>query len=143
MPNSNLIWVLQKQYEEVNTTFRSSWDLYITFYTVFLTFDIAAMAFIIGDKDKSEPMLAHRPLIVSVFLLQTLLTAITSAFMAVFSEDSLRLLEEARSALLRQDSTPEPEIPKISLPTALAKWAGWANCGAMVAMAIAWLLLAW
>ncbi|HVT14555.1 MAG TPA: hypothetical protein VHQ90_00040 [Thermoanaerobaculia bacterium] len=141
--NSNLIWVLQKQYEEVNTTFRTSWDLYIKFYTVFLTFDIAAMAFLFGEPGKIQHLLGHKRLIVGVFLLQTLLTAITSGFMAVFSDDSRRLLEEAREALLQQDSPTRPDIPGISLPTALAKWAGWANCGAMVTMAILWLILAW
>ena len=131
-------WLLRKQYEEVNTTFRTCWDLWLKFYTVFLTFDLAGLALIIGGG----AAIRHRQLIVGVFALQTALTSATSAMMPVFSETSRRHLEAARHALLSEEADRKP-IPPISMPTLLAKWSGWANCGVMASMAIVWIALAW
>jgi hypothetical protein len=138
---SNLTWLLQKQYEEVNINFRTVWDLYLRFYAVFLTFDIAAMALLLGSKPIFQPTAEIKHLIVVVFVLQSLLMAITSGFMALFTEGSRHHLEAARDALLRDEPKHTSEIPKISLPTAIAKYSAWGNCGAMLTMAVLWLIL--
>jgi hypothetical protein len=67
--------------------------------------------------------------------------AITSGFMALFTEGSRWHLEEARDALLRDESEHGPKIPRISLPTAIAKYAAWGNCGAMLTMALFGIIL--
>ncbi len=134
---SSRTWLLQKQYEEVNTNFRTCWDLWLKFYTVFLTFDIAGIALIVSH----DRPLKHSHAIAIVFVLQTVLTSITSAKMAIFSESSRDHLEAARHALLCEDSDTTP-IPPISMPVDLAKWSGWANCGVMAAMALVWIALA-
>ena len=134
---ANKTWLLQKQYEEVNTNFRTTWDLYIKFYTVFLTFNVAALAalfsngFTLVEKSKW--------LVIGAFALQDLLCAITSGLMAKFSLRSGKQLEQARRALLQDRVEYGDGIPAASLPVGLARWAGWANLGAMLAMMALWL----
>jgi hypothetical protein len=43
-------WLLKRRHEDVSTTFRTGWDLYIKFYTVFLTFSMAAFGLALADK---------------------------------------------------------------------------------------------
>lgn len=134
---SNRTWLLQKQYEEVNANFRSSWDLYIKFYTVFLTFNVAALAalfsnnFALAEKSKW--------LVIGAFVLQDFLCAATSGLMAKFSQRSGEQLEQARTALLKSSAEGSDGIPAGSLPVDLARWAGWANCWAMLTMVALWL----
>jgi len=40
--------VLMQRFQEANVVFRTTWDLYLKFYTVFLTFDLAALAWVNG-----------------------------------------------------------------------------------------------
>ncbi|HEX4965089.1 MAG TPA: hypothetical protein VF173_30050 [Thermoanaerobaculia bacterium] len=133
---SNRTWLLQKQYEEINTNFRTAWDLYIKFYTVFLTFNVAALAalfsnnFALAEKSKW--------LVIGAFVLQDLLCAATSGLMAKFSQHSAEKLEQARTELLKDSAEHGDGIHAGSLPINLGRWAGWANCGAMLAMVVLW-----
>jgi len=133
----NRLWLLQKHYEEINTNFRTSWDLYIKFYTVFLTFNVAALAALLGAKvdlgDRSKW------LVIGAFVVQDLLCAATSGFMARFSVRSGKLLDEARMALLAGSGHRFEGLDGRSLPVELGRWAGWANCGAMLTMVALWL----
>lgn len=133
----NRLWLLQKHYEEINTNFRTSWELYIKFYTVFLTFNVAALAALLGAKvalgDRSKW------LVIGAFVAQDLLCAATSGFMARFSVRSGKLLDEARMALLAGSGGSFEGLHRRSLPVELGHWAGWANCGAMLTMAALWL----
>jgi hypothetical protein len=137
----NRVWLLQKQYEEVNANFRTSWDIYIKFYTVFLTFNVGAMAVLFGGKPLDGKV---RWPVIFAFMLQDVLCAATSALMARFSWDSGRRLREAIDALLdaRAGEPAEKDLPDSSLPVELGRWAGWANCWAMIAMTILWACLA-
>lgn len=134
---ANKTWLLQKQYEAVNTNFRTAWDLYIKFYTVFLTFNVAALAALFSNSftlvEKSKW------LVIGAFALQDLLCAVTSGLMAKFSLRSGKQLEQARKALLQDRVEHGDGIPAASLPVGLARWAGWANFGAMLAMVALWI----
>jgi hypothetical protein len=134
---SNRTWLLQKQYEDVNTNFRTAWDLYIKFYTVFLTFNVAALAALFSNNFSLAE--GSKWLVIGAFVLQDVLCAATSGLMAKFSQSYAEKLEQARAALLKDSAESDEGIPAGSLPVDLSLWAGWANCWAMLAMVALWL----
>jgi hypothetical protein len=51
------VWVLRSRYAELGLNLRAAWDVYIRFYTVFLTFSMAALAWTLAC-DKSATAMA-------------------------------------------------------------------------------------
>jgi hypothetical protein len=50
------VWLLKRRHEDISSMFRTCWDLYIKFYTVFLTFSVAAMGWVVArDKGGALP----------------------------------------------------------------------------------------
>lgn len=130
-------WLLRQHYEEINANFRTAWELYIKFYTVFLTFNVAALAALLSAKVALAD--SSKWIIVGAFVLQDLLCAVTSGFMARFSERSGKLLDEASIELLADGTKATKGLSARTLPIDLGRWAGWANCGAMLAMVALWI----
>jgi hypothetical protein len=130
------VWVLRRRHVELGLNLRAAWDIYIRFYTVFLTFSLAALAWTFS----SERTPAIRT-VAWAFIGQTVLTAITSMLVALHSRQVLRDQTRIEALLLEVEGTPIPTAPPhISVPMAL--WAGGANCLAMTAMAVVWLFVA-
>jgi hypothetical protein len=115
--------------------FRTCWDIYIKFYTVFMTFSIAAMGFVI-----SQPKFVH--IIALVFIGESLLCATTSAYMSIYT----RSVEQDQRCLEKAMLGSAPSMPAIdksrAIPVALATWAGWANAAGMIGLVFAWFYLA-
>jgi hypothetical protein len=130
------VWVLRRRYVELGMNLRATWDTYIRFYAVFLTFSMAALAWTFAsDKTPAVRMVAW------AFIAQTLMTALTSLFVSVHSRNVLRDQKRIESMLLEIEGMPIPVAPPhISIP--MAMWAGGANCVAMTAMAGIWLYVA-
>src|SRR5882762_4324119 len=56
MNESSQEWILKRRYEDLGVTVRMCWDLYIKFYTVFLTFSVVGLGWILtrpGDAQHS------------------------------------------------------------------------------------------
>ena len=53
MSDIDSTWLIKRRHEDLSQTFRTSWDLYIKFYTVFLTFSIAALGLLLSRNDSS------------------------------------------------------------------------------------------
>ena len=137
-------WLLRKNVEEISQNFRTVWDLYLKFYTVFLTFNIVAMAWLFGDKNR---IAEGKPLyfIVAVFAVQCVLTGITSGLVAVYSKKTEAMLDKAQKKLLayaKEEAADEPLDYNGGLPVALGQWGGWANCSSSFLLMIAWVGLA-
>jgi hypothetical protein len=73
-----------------------------------------------------------------VFVIQTLLTAITSGAMALYTMHVARDQEYIENCLVRSHADALPACGP-AVPTSLARFAGWFNCAAMIAMAALWL----
>jgi hypothetical protein len=137
------LWLLQRRYDDIGINFRVLWDLYLKFYTVFLTFNIAALAWF-SDKR----VVGHaRWLVASAFILQCLFTAVTSAKIALHSARVARQLSTVASELQRlaaaNDENLDPATGiETSLPLDFSRYGGWVNCVAMSFMAMVWLALA-
>jgi hypothetical protein len=130
------LWILKRRHEDLSQTFRTAWDLYIKFYTVFLSFSLAAIGWVVVYPEKVRTVDGAKTVIGSVFLGQTILTAITSG---VLAEYSLRVA--AKQERIERDLSPNSllgTLPQTAVPTKLARWAGWANCAAMGFMAVLW-----
>jgi hypothetical protein len=63
-PEPDSLWLEHKYFDEVSLQFRTVWDLYIKFYTVFLTVQIAGLGAIVQYVAQS-----NRILIVLAFIL--------------------------------------------------------------------------
>jgi hypothetical protein len=136
-------WILRKNLEETSQNFRTVWDLYLKSYTVFLTFNIVAMAWLFGDKTK-VPKGWPLYFIVAVFATQCVLTGITSGLVAEYSGKTQKILEKAKEQLLvhaRELVDAGIECGG-GLPIGLGQWGGWANCVSSFLLMIAWIGLA-
>jgi hypothetical protein len=143
MPETEMQWLLRKNIEEISQNFRTVWDLYLKFYTVFLTFNIVAMAWLFGDKGRIQE---GKPLyfMVTVFAIQCILTGITSGMVANYSKDTEAMLSVAQERLLTyaKETTIGPLEYSGGLPISLGQWGGWANCSSSILLMVAWIGLA-
>jgi len=137
-PGEHQIWILKARYADISQNFRAVWDIYIKFYTVFLTFNIAALGLLISNQFHStEPL---RFTICCVFCFLSLLLAATSIYVVSYSRrcandhvDIEKLLSQSERAFIRHKPG--------SLPVALATWSGWANVAVMLGMAVIWAVI--
>lgn len=133
--NANLDWVLKQRVQELGTTFRTVWDIYIKFYTVFLTFSLAAMSLLIEHKITSPH--SHK-VIAAVFIGQSVLTAITSGAIGVYSYRVRKHLYGVELTLLTGIHL-SPALKRAqTIPSGLGLWSGFANAAAMLGMACVW-----
>jgi hypothetical protein len=118
--------------------FRAVWDYYIKFYTVFLTFSVAAMGWLLTrDGNDSVPKKIHYVLAI-VFIAQSMLTATTSASIALYSRRVGREHARVEGDMLGAVAAPSALIGTGAIPVDLAMWSGWANAVAMLGMSVAW-----
>lgn len=132
-------WIVKRRHEEIGVFFRTLWDLYFKFYTVFLTFSVVGLGVLLKDLAESGVTSQNaRRLIALVFLVQTLLTAATSWMMAAHAKKAVTFQRKLEQHLLDLSPDPVVEVPT-AIPIFLSQWAGKANCVAMIGMAVLWL----
>ena len=85
MSESTQEWILKRRHEDLGVTVRMCWDLYIKFYTVFLTFSVIGLGWILTRPGDAQMIPRARQLIAVVFLIQTILTAATSAGIGLYT----------------------------------------------------------
>jgi hypothetical protein len=133
--NTGLDWVLKQRVQDLGTTFRTVWDIYIKFYTVFLTFSLAAMSWLIEHKITSSH--SHKVIAV-VFIGQSLLTSITSGAIGFYSYKVGKQLSGVEITLLTGVPLPSALKRTQTIPSGLGLWSGFANAAAMIGMACVW-----
>ncbi len=134
------LWLLQRRYDDISTNFRNLWDLYVKFYTVFLTVNIVALAWF---SDKRVVGYA-RWLVAGAFILQCLFTAVTSAKVALHSARIPGQLSAVASELQRLAAANGEQLDpatctQTSLPLDFSRYGGWVNCVAISVVAVVWL----
>jgi len=136
MSDGNADWLARKQFEERNQNYRTVWDLYLKFYTVFLTVNIVGIGVVVQHVPQQQ-----RIPIIAAFVIQNLLSAGTAYFIARFSKEASAEVEELCKRLMPEDS---PELlAKSPLPALLGFRAGWANVWSHMALIICWVGLWW
>jgi hypothetical protein len=131
-------WLLKRRHEELGMMFRAAWDNYIKFYTVFLTFNVAAMGWLLTHDPKIVIPKSIYQVLAVVFIVQSILTAITSGSLAIYSRRVGVEHTRVERDILGAVASPAALIGTRAIPVEFAMWAGWANAGAMVGMSCAW-----
>ena len=78
-------WILKRRHEDLSLTVRTSWSLYIQFYTVFLTVSVIGLGWVLTRPADAPIVPRAKHVIAIVLVIQALLTAITRAAMLVAS----------------------------------------------------------
>jgi|SRR5579871_1198992 len=133
--SGNLDWVLKQRAQEMATMFRTVWDIYIKFYTVFLTFSLAALSLLTEHMNTSSH--SHK-IVAGVFVGQSLLTSITSGAIGCYSRNVGKQLIGVELTLLTGLRLPPLLNRAQTIPSALGLWCGFANAFAMIGMAAVW-----
>jgi hypothetical protein len=131
-------WILKRRHEDLSLTVRTSWSLYIQFYTVFLTVSVVGLGWVLTRPADAPIIPRAKHVIAIVFVIQTLLTAITSVAMALYTSRVAHDQEEIENCLVQSNAAALPACGP-AVPASLARFAGWFNCAAMIAMAALWL----
>ena len=130
--------ILKRRHEDLSLTVRASWSLYIQFYTVFLTVSVVGLGWVLTRPADAPIVPRAKHVLAIVFVIQTLLTAITSAAMALYTLRVAHDQEQIENCLVQSHAAARPSCGP-AVPASLAQWAGWFNCAAMIAMAALWL----
>ena len=85
MKESSDEWILKRRHEDLSLTVRASWSLYIQFYTVFLTVSVVGLGWVLTRPADAAIVPRAKHVLAIVFVIQTLLTAITSGAMALYT----------------------------------------------------------
>jgi hypothetical protein len=136
--DSVVFWLLKRRHEELGAMFRAAWDNYIKFYTVFLTFSVAAMGWLLTHDPKVLISTGICHVLAIVFIVQSMLTAMTSVFLAIYSRRLGREYARVESDVLGAMSWPPSLIGTQAIPVELGVWAAFANAAAMIRMSCAW-----
>jgi len=138
MSESPQEWILKHRHEDLGVTVRMCWDLYIKFYTVFLTFSVIGLGWMLTRPGDAQMLPRAKEVVALVFLIQTILTAATSAGIAIYTVHVAQDQAHIEELLTQSHPDGRPSI-RPAVPSLLAQWGGWSNCAAMLAMALLWL----
>src|SRR5947207_14756878 len=127
-------WILKRRHEDLSLTVRTSWSLYIQFYTVFLTVSVVGLGWVLTRPADAPIIPRAKHVIAIVFVIQTLLTAITSVAMALYTSRVAHDQEEIENCLAQSNVAALPACWPAA-PAWLARCAGSRNCAAMTCMA--------
>ncbi len=138
--DESLKWLQRKQFDEICLQFRNTWDLYLKFYTVFLTFNITALGLTIQFMSG-----VNRVPVIVVFLLQNVLSMITAIRISQFSRKmAIRLERICRNLMPEALQSARVEFRHLMdspIPGELGYWGGIANAIAHVLMIVCWISL--
>jgi len=116
--------VLKTQYEQIGTNFRTVWDIYIKYYTVFITLNFTALGITIQYIGTE-----HRLTLVVSFTIQNIFSTITalgvSAYSSYAAKQQKAIIDEVSQHLRLEDKARLPY--ETTIPVKLTYWAGIAN----------------
>jgi hypothetical protein len=135
MAESVRLWVLQKQYEEYLQQFKTAWDLYLKFYTVFLVFNLTAFSFT-AEKVSAD----NRLPIVIIFVFQNICSAGTALHMSFLGRTTIKRLNPISDAILSNSSEKDIAL-KPPVLTGIAFWAGFANTLSHIGYICCWIFI--
>jgi hypothetical protein len=144
----NHLWLLKSRYADLGVTFRMTWDLYIKFYTVFLTFNIAGLGFFLSKESLllSSATVGRKPyivLLILVFVVQSGLVGVTSILMALYSKKAAADQQKIEKALVIEENYAQVPGFESIFPVFLARWAALANATVMLGMVAIWTSMYW
>ena len=120
-------WLARKYFDEISLQFRTAWDIYIKWYTVFLTANVLALA---GAVQYVEP--DNRLIVAITFCIQNVLALLTAVYMALFSRRTAERIRAVSVAIASEDGPGDHggvvlRLGGSPVPGDLGYWSGWAN----------------
>jgi hypothetical protein len=128
--------------EHLITSFRTLWDIYIKWFTVLMTINIAAIAWLatkVIATAPDQPIFANRSYIVGIatlFVIQNLLSIVTSVCIAVFSGNA----HKALGRVLDSIEGSKFEGRESMLPRWLAVYGAIANAIGLMCIVVIWII---
>jgi hypothetical protein len=132
------IWLHRTYYQESITLFGQAWDIYIKFYTVFLTVNVTGL----GLVAHFSPSRNSRIPMIAAFCIQNAISACVSAVMGSYGKQvDIRLGRVAEFLSSRQiiDGSVSDVTKGSPVPSIVSKWAGYGNCIASLCMIGCWI----
>lgn len=128
MAESNRSWLAREVYKEQVAMFKTAWDIYIKFHTVFITVNVAALAATVQyiKPENRWPM-------VIAFVVQNLVSLGTAVAMSRFSRNCATRTHEAACEIVRHEAGSDSASPaelrlwSSPVPATLGSWSGIAN----------------
>jgi len=128
-------WLKRRLFDENVKSFFSAWDLYLKFYTVFFTVNVAGIGLLVQHVPQDR-----RLIIVLTFIGQNILAGGTAYHLTGFGhavDDRLRALATALSADAAKGEDLLP-LEKSPLPEMVARYGAWANVVGHVLLSASW-----
>lgn len=130
---------LEKRYlDELSLQLRTSWQLYLQFYTVFLTVNVIGLGLTL------EHLAPHNrwPMALA-FVSQNTISFATAVFMAVYSRKTSSKFQEIAEQLLISRSRPSRPTAFNESPLAghLGLWGGIGNAVSHLALIVCWIVV--
>jgi hypothetical protein len=141
----NTTWLLRSYYSETLKVYARVWDIYIKFYTVFLTANVIGLGLVV------QHVPVHRAPICWAFICQNIVTLVTSLSVGIYSRKTDESLVSLTDYLVRIDNEAAEQkgqrvhdnsfIHTLRSPVAgrLSMWAGVGNCVATVCTIVCWI----
>jgi hypothetical protein len=141
MTASNRDWLGQKALDECSVQFRTVWDIYIKWYTVFLTFNILALGVTTEHlKGRSVQVVAM------VFVAENIISLFTGIQIARFSAATKKQASAIAKWIASSDapplSMPPDDVLDCPIPGALGRWSGLANSLSHLFLIACWIAIA-
>ena len=135
-------WLGKKLLDENSLAYRSVWDLFLKFYTVFLTVNILALGTTIQYISQH-----NRWPIVVIFFGSNLVGIATSAWVARFSQGSGKRFEDLCKLYIESETETQHKklagLASAPIPGWLGKYSGYACVANLLLFAICWILILW
>jgi hypothetical protein len=129
--------LMEKQFEQVSRHLSDVWDLYLKFYTGFLTVNFAALAVAVQYIEEPNDRL---PLTVA-FIAQNILSLVTAIGIAKYTRFAYAKQRDVISLLAERESltAKETEAAQSSIPVQAGTWGGIANAASHVLFILCWI----
>jgi hypothetical protein len=134
-------WLAKKYFDELSLQFRTVWDIYIKWYTVFLTTNVVAIGAVV-----QYVIPENRGVLVFAFAAQNALGLMTALFIGRFSRTTAKRMVLIAALIVADpnessDSILPVQLRASPLPGNLGFWSGIANAIGNVTLMACWIAL--
>ena len=128
-------WLVKKYFDEISLAWRTAWDLYLKFYTIFLTFNGTALGLTMKYIHDCRP----RIVICIFFMAQNVISAVTAVKVAQFSKEYERRFQDVAKLAARLSNSKLPsELSRPPVPGDLGSWGGTGNTISHIIFVVLW-----
>lgn len=135
-------WLARKYFDEYSLQFRTTWQLYLTFYVAFITLNGGALGLTVQYVTSQNARL----IIGITFVFQNVLAASTAVFIAIYSSTiATEICDIARLTVVAANNSAEslpPALLKSPIPGKLGRWSGIANLAGHLLFIALWSVVA-